>query len=136
MLLNDVSQIVYPVKKKYGEYLAQMKKQVRFLSLANNACALSTTWQTYDSEEAIEKGKDTFGPNVFDIPMPSFSDLYVSRSVVECQFLTCMRAWCRYKEHALAPFFVFQVFCVALWCLDEYATYHLFAFLSWDYTCV
>jgi len=46
------------------------------------------------TEAKVEEAALNYGDNTFDIPVPTFTELW--------------------KEHAVAPFFVFQIFCVGL----------------------
>ena len=62
--------------------------------------------QGLTSAAEIERIQQHYGDNVFDIPVPTFVELW--------------------KEHAVAPFFIFQIFCVGLWLLDDYWYYSLF----------
>ena len=55
-------------------------------------------------EDLIYK-EGVFGTNSFPIPMPRFLDLF--------------------KEHIVAPFFIFQLFSTSLWLFDEYPKYAL-----------
>ena len=62
--------------------------------------------QGLTTKHEIERIQQHYGDNTFDIPVPTFTELW--------------------KEHAVAPFFVFQMFCVGLWLLDDYWYYSLF----------
>jgi hypothetical protein len=62
-------------------------------------------WERDDSAAAVLK---RFGSNKIEVPMPAFFTLV--------------------REHAVAPFFVFQIGVTLLWCLDDYIYYSLFQF--------
>lgn len=60
----------------------------------------------YSSDEQLAKSVQLYGLNKLNIQLPKFNDLFI--------------------EKATAPFFVFQVFCITLWCFDKYWYYSLF----------
>lgn len=64
----------------------------------------STTGIATETDLALTK--ELYGKNTFDIPVPTFFELL--------------------GEHMQAPFFVFQMFSVGLWFLDQYWYYSLF----------
>ncbi|XP_071487293.1 endoplasmic reticulum transmembrane helix translocase-like [Diadema antillarum] len=93
-------------KTKYV-YDAEEKKRFTALEFPINLpFKMYQSWKGYQEDSEVASAKKSFGDNQLTMEPPEFKELF--------------------KERATAPFFVFQVFCVALWCLDEYWYYSVF----------
>jgi cation-transporting ATPase 13A1 len=126
---SELERLGYPVEGAVEAYVAARGHQKR---------------------QDADLARRIWGDNVFDIPMPAFFELFKVRGMcfawapgVSCvhspseppsrasststpdglSAASCPRH--APQEHAVAPFFVFQVVCVLLWSLDDYWYYSL-----------
>ncbi|CAA9996161.1 unnamed protein product [Nesidiocoris tenuis] len=103
--LGDTSEWFLFQKTKY--VWSDEKKTFRGLEFPTNLRYSDySNWKGYQDETELSKAETKYGKNTMDMAVPEFIELF--------------------KERATAPFFVFQVFCVALWCLDRYWYYSIF----------
>ncbi|KAI9334056.1 hypothetical protein BD770DRAFT_477535 [Pilaira anomala] len=102
---DEISFVFQQKKFIYNEDRKQFQKLL-YPSDLNHTVKPYQSTKGLKSKKEIESLTHSYGLNKFDIPLPTFSELF--------------------KEHAVAPFFIFQIFCVGLWCLDEYWYYSLF----------
>ncbi len=67
-------------------------------------------WKGHTTKQSIRQTINVYSNNNLNITLPPFLDLLT--------------------QQLLAPFFLFQLFCVLLWCLDEYWYYALFTLFT------
>jgi len=103
---NHENQPFFHFQKKKFIWNAEKKHFEKLQYLHDKDMATFQKSLGLSSREQVSQAIDLYGPNNFDIPVPTFQELF--------------------KEHMIAPFFVFQLFCVALWFLDDMWYYSLF----------
>lgn len=88
----------YTLNKEEGKF-----QPIKFP--VNHPLSLYLEWRGLLDDQHISMTESTHGNNSLEMEIPEFRELFI--------------------ERATAPFFVFQVFCVCLWCLDEFWYYSL-----------
>ena len=105
-----------PTSQKYVDYFKQeyvydpekaqfFKPQLSVEMSFKHYCASSGIAKNAELKDALAK----YGRNAMEIPTPKFIDLF--------------------REHVVAPFFVFQIFCTILWMLEDYWYFSMASFI-------
>ncbi|CAN6346903.1 unnamed protein product [Urochloa humidicola] len=103
---GEAEEIYFDFRKQRFIYSAEKDNFLKLRYPTKDPIGNYAKGTGFGTEAKINTAVDKWGRNVFEYPQPTFQKLM--------------------KEQIMEPFFVFQVFCVALWCLDEYWYYSLF----------
>jgi manganese-transporting P-type ATPase len=101
--VNKANQI--EIQKKKFIYSKDKKTFTQIPYPVDETIEYYQTAEGIENDLAKNKADLVWGPNKMSVPIPDFMDIY--------------------KEHMVAPFFVFQLFTTALWLMDEYWYYSL-----------
>lgn len=101
--VNKANEI--EVQKKKFIYSSEKKTFSQIPYPVNETIEFYQYAEGLETEQEVKKAHLVLGPNKMSIPIPQFHEIY--------------------KEHMVAPFFIFQLFTNALWLLDEYWYYSL-----------
>lgn len=105
--LEDGSTQYYFVFQKTKYVWNEDRKTFRAVEFpVNGLLSTYSSSRGLETEEDIKRATQTYGNNEMEMVVPEFHELFI--------------------ERATAPFFVFQVFSVGLWCMDDYWYYSLF----------
>ncbi|VEL25800.1 unnamed protein product [Protopolystoma xenopodis] len=102
VLSGEIIHFFYFQRLKYF-FLSDSKENLTPIQFPTNWKILEyLEWKGHNDAE-IEAALEKYDTNHLHLTVPTFAELF--------------------KERATAPFFVFQVFCAFLWCLDQYWLY-------------
>ncbi|XAR73112.1 Calcium-transporting ATPase [Bertholletia excelsa] len=102
----DFEEIYFDFRKQHYIYSEEKETFCKLPYPSKETFGYYLRCSGHGSEGKVLAASEKWGRNVFEYPQPTFQKLM--------------------KEQCMEPFFVFQVFCVGLWCLDEYWYYSLF----------
>ncbi|KAG0625464.1 hypothetical protein M758_2G057800 [Ceratodon purpureus] len=102
----DFEEIGFDFRKQRFTYSKELNKFCKLDYPTKETFGIYAKSTGYGSEAKALAATEKWGKNMFEFPQPNFQKLM--------------------KENCMEPFFVFQVFCVGLWCLDDYWLYSVF----------